>query len=156
MAATGVPRPQKIISGGQTGVDRAALDAAIQLGIPHGGYCPRGRKAEDGRIPERYRLQETHSRRYADRTEQNLIGADATLIVTRGPLLGGTLLTYQLAQRHDKPCLLVDLDVPPPKDEVAAWLAEHGRGTLNIAGPRESQSPGIYDEALALFLRLWG
>jgi hypothetical protein len=79
--------PSKIISGGQTGVDRAALDAAIELGIPHGGHCPRGRRAEDGRIPDRYQLTETDSAQYRVRTERNVLDADATLILCRGRMI---------------------------------------------------------------------
>jgi hypothetical protein len=149
------PQPRKIISGGQSGVDRAALDVAIALDIPHGGYCPRGRRAEDGRIPDRYLLTETESARYELRTEQNVLAADATLIVCRGPLAGGTKLTRRLARRHGRPCLVVDLDSPPSPEEMLQWLAAHGRRVLNIAGPRESQSPGIHGEAIAWLQSLW-
>ena len=94
----------KIISGGQTGVDRAALDAAIQLGIPHGGSIPKGRRAEDGPISERYNLKETNSDAYADRTEQNILDADGTLLISRGALTDGSELTRILAAKHKKPC----------------------------------------------------
>jgi hypothetical protein len=133
----------KIISGGQTGVDRGALDAAIALGIPHGGWCPRGRLSEDGRIPEQYLLSETNSPDYAFRTEQNVLDADATLILYRGRISGGTELTLRLAQQHARPHLLVDLDAPAPPAEVRRWIEEHAVETLNVAGPRESQSPSI-------------
>jgi hypothetical protein len=140
-------RPAKIISGGQTGVDRAALDVAIALGIPHGGWCPRGRLAEDGRIPARYELRETDSPGYPVRTEQNVLDADATLIVCRGEPAGGTALTRLLAERQGRPCLVVDLDNPPEWPIVRRWLQEHGVKVLNIAGPRESQAPGIAEQA---------
>jgi hypothetical protein len=136
-------RPAKIISGGQTGVDRGALDAAIELGIPHGGWCPRGRLAEDGTIPSRYELTETDSPEYYVRTEQNVLQSDATLILYRGQLKGGTELTRQLAERYRKPCLVVDLDHPPDVDEIRRWMIASQAHTLNVAGPRESQSPGI-------------
>ena len=100
----------KIISGGQTGVDRGALDAAMELGIPHGGWCPRGRTAEDGRIPDRYQLRETDSPDYSFRTEQNVLDSDATLILYRGRIAGGTELTLRLARQHGRPHLVVDLD----------------------------------------------
>ncbi len=164
----------KIISGGQTGVDRAALDAAIELGIAHGGWCPLGRLAEDGRIPERYQLCETDSPEYAVRTERNVAESDTTLILFRGWISGGTELTLRLAQRYGRPHLAVDLDaarnvsgtlrVPrtdgtlrvPRTDgtrsvpdtiagpaEVRRWLEQERVEVLNVAGPRESQSPGI-------------
>ncbi len=149
---TRVVRPAKIVSGGQTGVDRAALDVAIELGIAHGGWCPRGRLAEDGRIPARYLLTETDSPDYPVRTERNVLDSDATLILCRGRPAGGTELTLRLARRHGRPALVVDLAAKPDAGKVRRWLARHARGALNVAGPRESQSPGIAAEA-AEFLR---
>jgi hypothetical protein len=140
------PRPAKIVSGGQSGVDRAALDAAIELGIPHGGWCPRGRLAEDGPIPARYALQETDSPEYPVRTQQNVIDADATLILCRGEPAGGTDLTRRLAQRHRRPYLVVDLTGAADERAVRRWLDEHDVDVLNIAGPRESQMPGIANQ----------
>jgi len=133
----------KIISGGQTGVDRGALDAAIALGIPHGGWCPRGRTAEDGRIPDRYQLRETDSADYSTRTEQNVLDSHATLVLHRGQIAGGTELTIRLAERHHRPFLAINLDAKPNPAEVFHWLVKHRTSTLNVAGPRESQSPGI-------------
>ncbi len=135
--------PTKIISGGQTGVDRGALDAAVALGIAHGGWCPRGRLAEDGPIPGRYELHETDSPDYPVRTERNVLDSDATLILCRGQVSGGTELTLRLAERHRRPCLVVDLDRPLDVDPVRRWLVSHQVQVLNLAGPRESQSPGI-------------
>ncbi len=140
-------RPAKIVSGGQSGVDRAALDAAIELGIPHGGWCPRGRLAEDGPIPARYALRETDSPEYPVRTQQNVLDADATLILCCGEPIGGTELTWRLAQRHRRPCLVVDLIRPPDRWVVRRWLQQYGVEVLNVAGPRESQTPGIADQA---------
>lgn len=137
----------KIISGGQTGVDRGALDAAIELEIPHGGWCPRGRTAEDGRIPDRYELRETDSSDYPVRTERNVLDGDATLILCRGPLSGGTELTLRLAEQHRRPRLVVDLDRRVEPAEVRRWLEDNVVAVLNVAGPRESQSPGIADLA---------
>jgi hypothetical protein len=133
----------RIISGGQTGVDRGALDAAIAAGVEHGGWCPRGRLAEDGPIADRYRLTETDAPEYSVRTERNVIDADATLILCRGPLSGGTELTLQLAQRHGRPCLVIDLDCAPTVETVRKWLRAHAVEVLNVAGPRESLNPGI-------------
>jgi hypothetical protein len=144
----------RIVSGGQTGVDRAALDVAIALGIPHGGWCPRGRLAEDGRIPRRYKLEETESPEYRVRTERNVIDSDATLILCRGVPSGGTELTLRFAQRYSKPHLIIDLDNPPDVETVRTWLAESAAETLNVAGPRESQGPGIAEQAQEFLTKL--
>jgi hypothetical protein len=151
-----VARDVKIISGGQTGVDRGALDAAIALGIPHGGWCPRGRLAEDGRIPDRYQLCETDSPDYPSRTEQNVLDSDATLILYRGRIAGGTEFTLRLAQQHGQPHRIVDLDAGADPAEVRRWLAEHAVKILNVAGPRESQSPGISAIAREFIVGLLG
>ena len=142
----------KIVSGGQTGVDRAALDIALELGLPHGGWCPRGRKAEDGPIPECYQLVEMRSASYAVRTEQNVVDSDGTLILYRATLQGGTALTRDLARRHGRPLFLVDLDRLALPGVVRGWIEAEVIRVLNVAGPRESQTPGIGEEAGA-FLR---
>ncbi|MEN6449261.1 MAG: putative molybdenum carrier protein [Thermoguttaceae bacterium] len=146
----------KIISGGQTGVDRAALDAAMELGIDHGGWCPRGRLAEDGRIPDRYLLRETESAVYAVRTERNVVESDATLILYRGRVSGGTELTLRLARRYGRRYLAVDLDAKPDAADARRWLDQNDVDTLNVAGPRESQSPGIGQLAREFLVRLVG
>jgi hypothetical protein len=149
-------RPEKIVSGGQTGVDRGALEAAIALGIAHGGWCPRGRLAEDGPIPARYELVETESPEYRVRTERNVLDSDATLLLVRGVLRGGTKYTRQMAVRHRKPWLVVDLGQPADDHKVREWLEQNGVSVLNIAGPRESQSPGITEQAYQWVRRLFG
>lgn len=143
------PRPWKwkIVSGGQTGADRAAFDTALSLGLEIGGWVPRGRRAEDGRIPDRYTgLRETDSDEYAVRTEWNVRDTDSTLILGFGPLSGGTELTRELAARMGRPHLVLDLERADP-DEAAetirAWLGERETPVLNVAGPRESEAPGI-------------
>lgn len=151
---------QKIISGGQTGVDRAALDMAIALGIPHGGTVPKGRLAEDGPLPQRYNVTENSSTDVSVRTRQNVIDADATLIFVFGALAGGTLLTKQIADSSGKPCTVVDIETGPV-DRVAtsvrAWLRVTRPITLNIAGPRESENPGIiYARSLTLLSLIFG
>jgi len=143
-----------IISGGQTGVDRAALDAALSVGIATGGWCPRGRRAEDGKIDERYPLRETPSRVYSQRTEWNVRDSDATLILCRGAMTGGTQLTADIAVRHKRPLQVLDLDSAPDAAIAGEWLREHRVGVLNVAGPREEGFPGIYSQALAFLLRL--
>jgi len=144
----------KIVSGGQTGVDRAALDVALELALPCGGWCPRGRKAEDGTIAARYPLTETPAAEYAQRTEWNVRDADATLVLTRGMPSGGTALTIDLARRLGKPCLVIDLDDQPDVGMVRIWLENHKVGVLNVAGPRESQSPGSHAAAAGFLRRL--
>ncbi|MCU0960589.1 MAG: putative molybdenum carrier protein [Pirellulaceae bacterium] len=149
-------RPNRIISGGQTGVDRAALDAALASGIEHGGWCPRGRRAEDGPIAPQYRLRETRSSRYHVRTRANVLAADGTLILSCGPLAGGTELTRRLALEHAKPCLVLDLaESQPDPATVRAWLVEHGIGVLNVAGPRESTQPGVTRRAFRFLLAVF-
>ncbi len=139
---------KKIISGGQSGVDRAALDAARALALPCGGWCPRGRRAEDGPIDPGYPLGETPAEDYAQRTEWNVRDADGTLVLTRGDLTQGTAFTVELARRLAKPCLVLDLDQPRSDEPVRAWLEDHRIAVLNVAGPRESKCPGIYRDAL--------
>jgi predicted Rossmann fold nucleotide-binding protein DprA/Smf involved in DNA uptake len=143
---------EKIISGGQTGVDRAALDVAMELGIPCGGWCPQGRRAEDGRIPDSYPLQEASSLDYPFRTRLNVEDSDGTLILSRGSPQGGTALTLKLARKLNKPFLLVDLDRNPQPSEVRHWVQKNQIRILNVAGPREGESTGILEKA-SVFLR---
>lgn len=149
---------KKIISGGQTGVDRAALDFAIRLGIPHGGWCPKGRLAEDGVISSRYQLCETESTDYSERTKLNLIESDATLVLVNAlPLTvtDGTILTINELQRLNKPHLVLSLAEFDDSCECAvSWFLANKIELLNIAGPRESQAPGIYAKSSAFLDRL--
>jgi Circularly permutated YpsA SLOG family len=147
-------RMLKVVSGGQTGVDRAALDAARALGLPCGGWCPRGRLAEDGPIAAIYPLVETPSTDYAQRTRWNVRDSDGTLVLTRGRVEGGTAFTVAVARRRRRPLLVVDLETEPDPADAARWLREAGIGVLNVAGPRESQRPGIGEEARAFLERL--
>jgi putative molybdenum carrier protein len=137
----------RIVSGGQTGVDRAALDVALELGLPCGGWCPRGRRAEDGPIAERYPLQETPAAEYEQRTEWNVRDSDATLVLTSGVPSGGTALTVRAARRLGRPVLVVDPTAADAAEQIRAWLLEAGVRTLNVAGPRESGAPGIHRSA---------
>lgn len=135
---------EKIISGGQTGADQAALDFALQSGIPHGGWIPRGRMTENGPLDPKYALRQTSEARYEVRTERNVLEADATLIFHFGPLAGGSLLTWELAQRHAKPVRAIRLDAgPADPGEIRRWLAERGVRILNVAGSRASHAPQI-------------
>lgn len=133
-------------------MDRAALDVAAELSLPRGGWCPRGRYAEDGPIPDAYPLTETPSPETSQRTEWNVRDADGTLVLTEGEPSGGTALTIRFARSRRKPCLVVDLAGDADPRDVGRWIAEHGIAVLNVAGPRESKRPGICRRAAA-FLR---
>ncbi len=146
---------QKIVSGGQTGVDRAALDLGMHLDIPIGGWCPKGRHAEDGPIPSHYPLQSTPSPQLSQRTAWNVRDSDGTLILTCGIPTGGTALTIRLAKCQYKPCLVLDLHQNPHRTEVWAWLIQHDICILNIAGPRLSTYPAIYQLAYEFLKKLF-
>ena len=161
-----------IISGGQTGADRAALDFALEHDLAHGGWCPRGRLAEDGLIPAEYELKETPSRRYAQRTEWNVRDSDATVLLTMGrQLQGGTALTRDWAERLGKPWLHLIADEAASMSEneeapgrpavesaaakLSAFLARHQVSRLNIAGPRASQEPKIAGFVGNVLKKVW-
>ena len=133
----------KVVSGGQTGVDRGALDAAMETGLETGGWCPRERLAEDGRIPTQYAVSELDSDRYEERTEKNVLDSSATLILCRQQMSGGTKYTCDIAERHGKPYLVVDPDDSESVTVARNWLNRTQPVTLNVAGPRESKDPGI-------------
>lgn len=147
-------RPEKIVSGGQTGVDRAALDWALANSVACGGYVPHGRWAEDGPIADRYTgLIETASDEPAERTEMNVVGSDGTLIVAPGKLFGGTMLTWRLARKHRKPVLVAELyrySIENCAEKTRAWVSAGNIRVLNVAGPRASKRPEIYGRTLEL------
>jgi len=142
---------KKIISGGQTGVDRAALDAAIKLSIAHGGWIPRGRLTESGPLPQKYRMKETRTSSYAERTEKNVLDADGTLIISRGPLTGGSDYTREMAVKHQRPWLHVDLNHSgafQAATMINNWISNKSIEILNVAGPRASKDAKIYHDTL--------
>lgn len=142
----------KIISGAQTGVDRGALDAALELNVPCGGTVPKGRLAEDGPVPERYPMTENDSKDYGVRTERNVIDADATLILAGAKLSGGTRFTHELALRHKKPVAVVNIDSAGAAGAVRRFIEIQKPGVLNVAGPRESKRPGIAERTKRILL----
>lgn len=137
----------RIVSGGQTGVDRAALDVALERGVACGGWCPAGRQADDGVIPARYPLQETAEMDHTIRTEHNVRDSDGTMMLYRGTLQGGTAYAVLMARHMGRPVLAVNLDSPFDADAAVAWI--HGKRirVLHIGGQRESSCPGIYAAA---------
>lgn len=151
-----INRLRKIVSGGQTGVDRAALDEAIGAGMAHGGWIPAGRRTEDGPLPEEYDMTETPSPGYPERTRRNVRDSDATLIITRGDPTGGTALTIEVAKKLGRPFLVLDIAGNPDISAVAGWLIRHRFRTLNVAGPRESTAPGIYEQSSLVLRRVFG
>jgi putative molybdenum carrier protein len=153
--------PARIVSGGQSGVDRAALDFAIAHGLEYGGWCPKGGWAEDfpdppGLLARYPALRETPERDPKQRTEWNVRDSDATLILTRSDASSpGTALAARLAEEYAKPYLIVDIDTPNAMDQIRTWLGRHSAiRSLSIGGPRESESPGIYRLALAVLTAL--
>ena len=139
---------KKIISGGQTGADQAALDAAIKYSFSHGGWITKGRKTEDGRLPDNYKLREMSTDSYPKRTKQNVIDSDGTVIISHGKLTGGSKLTQELAEKHFRSCLHIDLNKAPAfiaASKINSWIIEHNIEILNVAGSRASKDPKIYE-----------
>jgi hypothetical protein len=139
---------KKIISGGQTGADQAALDAAINYNFPYGGWIPKGRITEAGPLDRTYQLQEMPTDRYPVRTEQNVIDSDGTLILSHGKLTGGSAYTKKMAVKHKKPFLHVDLDKImgfQAITEIHSWVIDKNIAVLNVAGPRASKDREIYN-----------
>ena len=136
----------KIIAGGQTGVDRAALEWALANGVPHGGWCPKGRKAEDGLIPPQFQLRETGSDNYSIRTRRNVRDSGGTVIFSeRAELTGGTKETAEFAKEIGKPLLKLvsSAGIQESATQLNSFLKEHGIVVLNVAGPRASEEPEV-------------
>jgi hypothetical protein len=146
----------KIVSGGQSGVDRAALDAALETGTDCGGWCPEGRLAEDDAIPPRYPLAELKDAGYQERTEQNVVDSDGTAIIFFGAPTGGTEQTLRFCRDRKKPYLLIDATELTPEraaERMLAFVAGHSIATLNVAGPRASEEASAYGYAYQAVMR---
>jgi len=142
-----------IISGGQTGADQAALDVAIRFGIPHGGWVAKGRKNENGRLPDKYQLKEMPAGSRASHAEQNLLDSDGTLIISHGKLTGGSEFVRKMAMHHERPWLHIDLSrmiAFKAARKLRLWIRSHKIEVLNIAGPRASKDPEIYRDTVEI------
>jgi hypothetical protein len=152
----------KLVSGGQSGVDRGVLDAALAVRFSCGGWCPPGRAAEDGVIPAHYPLTEMPAGGYLERTIKNVLDSDATLVIYFGELHGGTEQTVVHCMKHRKPYKLIDADEIPAKraaELTSRFIAQHDVSILNVAGPRLSHAPRAYEyasEAMTHLLRFHG
>ncbi|MBU1344042.1 MAG: putative molybdenum carrier protein [Proteobacteria bacterium] len=146
----------KIISGGQTGADIAGIDAAISCGVPYGGWLPKGRKSENGTVPETYTdFLEMEKGGYPKRTEQNVIDSDGTVIFTYGKLAGGSSLTKKFAVKNNKPWLHIDLDSENhPVAKIKFWVTDYDIKILNVAGKSASKAPTIYNQVKAIITKL--
>nr|WP_320193536.1 putative molybdenum carrier protein [uncultured Desulfobacter sp.] len=143
----------KIVSGGQTGADRAALDTAIKFNVPHGGWITKGRRTESGPLPDFYNLKEMATREYPARTRQNILDSDGTVVIARGPLTGGSALTDAFARKTDKWVCTIDLmeqDIFEAALTLHAFILDQGIRVLNVAGPRASNDPEIYYDVKAI------
>ncbi len=152
----------KIVSGAQTGVDRAALDAGLKRNVPCGGWCPAGRKAEDGTIPEFYPVEELADGGYSERTKKNVQDSDGTVIIYFGQLSGGTEETLRYCLDENKPYLLLDgfeVNAGRAAERIMEFRTMSQAGILNFAGPRASSEPRAYEyttRAVEKFLELHG
>jgi len=143
----------KIISGGQTGADRAGLDFAIKRNIPYGGWLPKGRKTEDGKLPDSYQLQEMPTPEYSKRTEKNVSEGDGTVIVSHGFLTGGSALTREFAKQHRKSWIHLDfkeLSIQEAAARLLSWIKRNNIKVLNVAGARAGKDPKIYEATMNL------
>jgi len=150
---------RKIVSGGQTGADQGALAACVQKKFPYGGWVPKGRRSEKGKVPQKYRMRQHWSRHYPPRTEKNVVDSDGTVIFTFGQPDGGSLLTIDFAKKHRRPWLAVDLNMPPEAAaaKVVRWVKRRlpDNAVLNVAGSRRSKAPGIHMAVKKVMVQGW-
>jgi len=138
---------EKIVSGGQTGADQAALDVALELDMPHGGWIEKGRKTENGILPEKYKLKEMATSDYYKPAEQTVVDSDGILIISHGKLKNGSAITLKLAKKHHRPWLHIDLNAMnafKATKTVNSWIVQYNVKVLNVAGPQASKDPDIY------------
>lgn len=141
----------KIVSGGQIGVEQAALDIAIKLGVSHGGWIQKGRRTQHWTLPEKYQLQEMNTASYKDRIEKNVIDSDGTLIISHERLAGGSDYSRKMAEKHQRPCLHINLKETSgffAASAINTWIREKNIAVLNVTGPKASEDPEIYKAAM--------
>lgn len=144
---------KKIVSGGQIGADQAALDVAIKLGVPHGGWIQKGRKTQRGTLPEKYQLKEMPIAGFKERIEQNVIDSDGTLIISHGDLTGGADYSQKMAKEHKRPFLHIDLNETPAVmagSKINTWIIKNDIEVLNVTGSRTSEDSKIYKETMVI------
>ena len=149
---------RKVISGGQTGADQAGLDAAMRAGVEHGGFVPKGRRTEKGPLSDKYEMDEDSSNSYEGRTLKNVLASDGTVVFAHGKLTGGSRLTREYARKNGRPCLVVNLNSAGPgkaAQKLQQWIEENRIEVLNVAGPRESKDPGIYQVVFEILQRVF-
>ena len=142
---------KKIISGGQIGADQAALDAAIKYNFPHGGWIQKGRKTQSGTLPDKYHLKEMFVSGYKERIEENVIKSDGTVIISHGDLAGGADYSQQMTEKHNRPCLHIDLSRTPAfmaSSEINTWIIENDIEIMNVTGSRASEDSDIYKDTI--------
>jgi len=142
---------KKIISGGRIGADQAALDVAMKMGIPHGGWIQKGRKTQRGILPKKYRLKEMPVAGFKKRIEQNIIDSNGTVIISHGNLTGGSDYGQEMAKKHNRPCLHIDLNETPlsiAPSKINTWIIENNIEVLNVSGSRTSEDPKIYKDTM--------
>jgi hypothetical protein len=148
----------KIISGGQIGAEQAALDVAINLGFPHGGWIQKGRKTESWTLAAKYKLKEMSTASFKGRIEKNVINSDGTLILSHGRLTGGADYSREMAEKHDHPCLHIDLNdtsADVSAIRINAWTIKNNIEILNVTGPRASEDPEIYIATIEVLERAY-
>ena len=142
---------KKIISGGQIGADQAALDAAIKYNFPHGGWIQKGRKTQSGSLPDKYHLKEMFVSGYKERIEENVIKSDGTVIISHGNLSGGADYSQKMAEKHNRPCLIIDLNETPAflaSSKINTWIIENDIEIMNVTGSRASEDSDIYKDTV--------
>ena len=146
---------KKIISGGQSGAEQAALDAAIDFHIPHGGWIPKGRIAEKNPLPAKYKLQEMPPSSQLDETEQNVVDSDGTLIISQGTFIENVDDIFKTVKKHRRPWIHIDLNITAPLDavlKIRSWIIEETVEVLNVEGASAGEAPQLYEKTKEAYI----